>query len=76
MDTYAHRVKSVRTSLSSDLFHNCACLAGNLDWRIHTKSESGDQAWFVNNDNIVNIDTFRISLIIIPNIVSTKLGYQ
>ncbi len=33
-------------------------------------------AWFVNNDNIVNIDIFRISIKIIPNIESTKLGYQ
>ncbi len=35
-----------------------------------------DHAWFVNNDNIVNIDIFRISIKIIPNIESTKLGYQ
>ncbi len=47
-----------------------------LDWRIHTKSESGDQAWFVNSDNIVNINIFRISIKIIPNIKSTKFGYQ
>ncbi len=42
--------------------------AGSLDWKIHAKNETGDHAWFVNNDNIVNIDIFRISIKIIPNI--------
>ncbi len=50
--------------------------AGSPNWKIHAKNETGDQALFVNNDNIVNIDIFRISIKNIPNIESTKLGYQ
>ncbi len=37
--------------------------AGSLDCNIHAKNETGDHTWFVNNDNIVNIDIFRISII-------------
>ncbi len=50
--------------------------AGSLHWKIHAKNETGDHVWFVNNDNIVNIDIFRISIKVIPNIKSTKLVYQ
>ncbi len=45
--------------------------AENLDWRIHTKSKSGDHTWFVNNDNIANIDIFRIHIGTLHNKVIT-----
>ncbi len=72
MDTYS-TFQSVRTLICSIIVPDWA---GSLDWKIHDKNENGYHAWFVNNDNIVNIDIFRISIKIILNIKSTKLGYH